>query len=176
MIRIVTAGGLRRLREDAEQARARAREVQGQADAAFRGHVRTVWELTSRAEAAESDAGILREHVAEMEAALKRARADVAERAEHVGRLLGELLAARREDCSLVLLLHYGEPHSIHTDACAARAYVATRGVPVHAWGPGDERPAAQVLWRILPFTRDETVKGFRSVDVAPPGGQEGGA
>ncbi|MER5980142.1 hypothetical protein ABT142_27090 [Streptomyces sp. NPDC001857] len=176
MIRIVTASGLRRLREDAEQARARTRKVQGQADTAFSEHARQVWELTSRAESAESDAGILREQVAEMEAALKRARADVAERAEHVGRLLGELLAARREDCSLVLLLHYGEPHSIHTDAGAARAYVATRGVPVHAWVSGDERPASQVLWRILPFTRDESVKGFRSVDGAPPDGREGAA
>ncbi|SFN21112.1 hypothetical protein SAMN04487980_1013236 [Streptomyces sp. cf124] len=174
MIRIVTTGRLRRLREDASRGRAHAREVRGQADAAFGEHVRQVWELTARAESAESDAGILREHVGEIEAALNRARADLAERAERVGRLLEELEAARREGRSLVLLLHYGEPHSIHADHDAAHAYVAARGIPVHAWVPSDERPAVQVLWRIVAFTRDEAVHGFRAVNVPSPEGWEG--
>ncbi|PIM70479.1 hypothetical protein CTU88_18025 [Streptomyces sp. JV178] len=169
MIRIVTADRLLRLTEESEQTRARARDVQGEAGAVWAGHVRELWELTSRAESAETDAAILREEILRLEAALTAATADLT--------LLGEECeAARREGRSLVLLLHYGEPHSIHADHDAACAYVATLGIPVHAWVPSDERPAAQVLWRTVPFTRDEAVNGFRSVTVPAPEGREGAA
>ncbi|WP_128381099.1 hypothetical protein [Streptomyces cavernae] len=166
MIRIVTSGRLARLHEDAEQARTRAREVQGQADAAWGRHVRETWELTARAETAESDAGILRDHVFELEAALKDARAAFAERREEIRRLREELEAARLNGRWLVLLLHYGEPHSIHRSQQDAYAYAATQGAPVHGWVAGDERPAAEVCWQLIPFTQDEAVTGFRSVTV----------
>lgn len=76
MIRIVTAGRVRRLEQDADRARCRAREVQGQADAAWGRHVREVGDLAARAEEAEIDAGILREHVFELEAALKKSEGE----------------------------------------------------------------------------------------------------
>ncbi|MEV5437223.1 hypothetical protein AB0K80_14580 [Streptomyces sp. NPDC052682] len=197
MIRFVTAGRLRRLEQEAEQARACAREVQGQAGAAWGRHVREVWDLTARAETAESDAGILRDHVLEFEAALKKAEAraemlreyadrqeavlertdaDATVLRERVRLLEAELAEARQVGRSLVLLLHWGQPHSIHRSHEDAYAYVATRGVPVHAWAPSDERPAAQVLWRLVTFTRDEAVKGFRDASAPSPGGREGAA
>lgn len=197
MIRLVTAGRLRRLEQTAGQARTRAREVQGQADAAWVRHLRVVRELTDRAESGESDAAILRELVAEFEAALRKAesaaevlrelsdrqeaaleRADIdASVLRERGRLLEvELEDARRAGRSLVLLLHWGEPHSIHAGREDAYAYAATRGVPVNTWGPSSNRPASEVNWRLVPFTQDETVKGLRSVAVPAPQGGEGAA
>lgn len=176
MIRIVTAGRLRRLREDAAQARARAREVQEQADAAWARHVREVWELTSRVESEASDAAILREDCFRLHDAFKDLEIVLGERAERI-RLLGEELeAARLAGRSLVLLLHWGEPHSIHRSHEDAYAYAATQGAPVHGWVAGDERPAAEVTWRAIPFTRDEAVMGFRDASVPSSGGREGAA
>ncbi len=56
MIRIVTRTHLARLTEQADAAHARAREVQGLADAAFGSHIREVFALTARAEDAEKEA------------------------------------------------------------------------------------------------------------------------
>ncbi|MFD5582227.1 hypothetical protein ACFWII_00255 [Streptomyces sp. NPDC127063] len=158
MIRIVTAGRVRRLEQDAEQARTRAREIQGQADAAWRRHVREVWELTARAESAESDAGILRKQTYRLEAASERVRL-----------LEGELEAAKRSGRSLVLLLHWGEPHSIHRSREDAFAYAATQGAPVHGWTPSDERVHAEATWQTIAFTADETVMGFRPALASGP-------
>ncbi|GGP35069.1 hypothetical protein ACWDY7_01415 [Streptomyces calvus] len=197
MIRFITAARLRRLEQEAGQARARAREVQEEADAAWSRHVRELWDLTARAETAESDAAILWDHVLEAEAALKkaearaegfwedaerqeaaleRADADAAVLRERVRLLEVELAASKETGRWLVLLLHRGEPHSIHRSQADAQAYVATRGIPVHAWEASDERPASEVLWRIVPFTRDAAVNGFRSVSVPSPTGSEGAA
>ncbi|MEU7051277.1 hypothetical protein [Streptomyces eurythermus] len=176
MIRIVTAGRLRRLEQTAGQARTRAREVQGQADAAWVRHLRVVRELTDRAESGESDAAILRELVAEFEAALRKAESAAEVLRERVRLLEAELEDARRVGRSLVLLLHWGEPHSIHRSAQDAYAYAATRGVPVNTWGPSSDRPASEVKWRLVPFTQDETVKGLRSVAVPALQGGEGAA
>ncbi|MFG2131503.1 hypothetical protein ACGFNV_27300 [Streptomyces sp. NPDC048751] len=176
MIRIVTAGRLRRLTEAADQARARTREVQGQADAAWVRHVREVWELISRAESEQTDATLLREDCFRLLDALNDLEIVLGEREERI-RLLGEELeAAQLEGRSLVLLLHWGEPHSIHRSHEDAYTYAAAKGVPVHAWQAGDERPASQVLWRLVTFTRDEAVKGFRDASVPSPGGWEGAA
>lgn len=168
MIRIVTAGRLRRLAEESEQARARARDVQAEAEAAWAGHVREVWELTSRAESAGSDAAILREEILRLEAVLNEARTELA--------LMGEELEASRLAGPLVLLLHYGEPHSIHRSHADAFAYTATCGVSVNTWGPRSDRPVADVNWVSIPFTLDEAVKGFRSVAARSPEGWEGAA
>ncbi|MFF9524878.1 hypothetical protein ACF1DV_23290 [Streptomyces achromogenes] len=193
----MTAGRLRRLEQASDRARARAREVQGQADAAWVRHLREVLELTDRAEMAESDAAILRELVAEFEAALRktkaaagtlrelsdrqeaaleRADADASVLRERVRLLAAELEDARRAGRSLVLLLHWGEPHSIHAGREDAYAYAATRGVPVNTWGPSSDRPASEVNWRLVPFIGDETVRGLRSVAVPAPQGGEGAA
>lgn len=176
MIRIVTAGRLRRLAQDTEQARTRAREVQGQADAAWGRHVREVWELTARAETAESDAAILRDHVAEFETALERAAVDASALRERVRLLDAELAQARLVGRSLVLLLHWGEPHSIHASREDAYDYAATQGAPVHGWTTTDERPHTAVAWRAISFTRDEAVMGLRNVTVRSPHGGEGAA
>ncbi|MGX1311749.1 hypothetical protein RKD24_001868 [Streptomyces calvus] len=176
MIRFITAARLRRLEQGAEQARARAREVQAAADAAWGSHVRELWDLTARAETAESDAAILRDHVFEVEAALKKAEARAEMLRERMRLLEVELAEAKETGRWLVLLLHRGEPHSIHRSQADAQAYVATRGIPVHAWEASDERPASEVLWRLVPFTRDAAVNGFRSMSVPSPTGSEGAA
>ncbi|WP_338682182.1 hypothetical protein QD712_06970 [Streptomyces acidiscabies] len=137
MIRVVTAARMRRLREDADQARARAREVRGQADTAWSEHVRQVRELTARAESAESDAAILRDLVDEFAAALKQARADLAEAVPPAGP-------------SVVVLLHRGEVHSVHASVHDAEAHAAAHGADPSGWVPASARPAREVTWRIL--------------------------
>ncbi|MGY4974044.1 hypothetical protein ACWGCC_33335 [Streptomyces nigrescens] len=86
MIRIVTHTRLAALQQDAKGARERAREVQGAADRAYAGHLRTVYDLTADAEAAEdaaeaarADAAIVRELLERTEAQLANARATVTE-------------------------------------------------------------------------------------------------
>ncbi|WP_217552678.1 hypothetical protein [Streptomyces sp. GbtcB6] len=174
MIRIVTAARLRRMSESTEQASARVREIQGQADAANSRHVREAWNLLARAESAESDAAILREIILHLEDALEAARADASEQGDQARALRKELDV--QQSGALVLLLHYGEPHSIHANHADAHAYTATHGVPVDTWGPRSERPAADVNWVSVPFIRDEAVKGFRSVEVRSPESWEGAA
>ncbi|MFG2130668.1 hypothetical protein ACGFNV_23020 [Streptomyces sp. NPDC048751] len=169
MIRIVTAGRLRRLTEDAERARDRAREVQGQADAAWARHVREVWELTARAESEQTDAAILREDCFRLHDALTAMESDLGEREERIRLLGAELEAARLEGRSLVLLLHWGEPHSIHRSHDDAYAYAAQHGAPLGTWGPVRERPFTHVRWVSVPFVREQAVKGFRSVVARAP-------
>ncbi|MGW3493369.1 hypothetical protein [Streptomyces sp. NPDC001020] len=155
MIRIVTAARLRRRREAIEQAHTRAREVQEQADAALSRHLKQVWELTARAERAERSASM-----ADWGKELAEAAAKV---------LREELEAAQQAGRTLFLLLHYGEPHSIHGSREDAYAYADTQGTPVHRWVTGVHRPAAELPWVLIPFTQDEAVKGFRSVMVRSP-------
>ncbi|MEV5248431.1 hypothetical protein [Streptomyces werraensis] len=162
MIRFVTAGRLRRLEEEAEQARTRMRAVQAQAAAAWCRHVREVWDLTVRAETAESDAAILRGHVEEYQ--------------ERVRLLAAELAAAEEAGLSLVLLLHWGEPHSIHASRECAFAYAATQDAPIDGWVPSDGRVHAEVAWQVLAFTRDESVMGLCRLPVRSPQDREGAA
>lgn len=169
MIRIVTAGRLRRMSEEVEQSRTRARAVQGQADTALARHLQQVWELTARAEKAEAAASaagwdkdvaeaavkVLREEADRPIAALEGAEDERDRRGELIERLSKEMEAAKRAGRSLVLLLHYGEPRSIHRSAEAARERVAALD-PAAVWGPRTDRPACEVAWRMLDFTAEE--------------------
>ncbi|MEV5353850.1 hypothetical protein [Streptomyces sp. NPDC052693] len=173
---MVTAGRLRRLEREAEQAGTRAREVQAQADTAWGRHVRELFAVTDRAERAEAATAEVGAILARAVDELSAAQQELLLRDIEIRRLREELVGARREGSWLVLLLHRGEPHSIHRNQGDAHAYVATLGIPVQAWEPSDERPASEVLWRLVPFTRDEAVNGFRSVSVPSPTGWEGAA
>lgn len=152
MIRIVTAARLRKLSAAVEHAQASARQVQEQADCALWGHVHAELELAERAESAERAAAVIREEVAALEAALKEAQADLAAREERIDLLFRELEAARQEGRSLVLLLHYGEPHSIHRSQQAVQDYAATLGVSRTSWVSRTDRPASEVVWRMIYF------------------------
>ncbi|MFF7230030.1 hypothetical protein [Streptomyces sioyaensis] len=176
MIRIVTCARLAGLQRDAEGARERAREIQGAADRAYAGHLRTVYDLTAEAESAEraaeadrADAVMARELLERTETQLASARATVREQAARI-----EALSEPATNTSMVLLLHYGEPHSIHPDAAAACAHAATFGAPSSGWVPVGERPAAELLWMCVPFIYDAGRDHFRSVTapaVEPSGG-----
>ncbi|MFG2861233.1 hypothetical protein [Streptomyces sioyaensis] len=177
MIRIVTCARLAALQRDAEGARERAREIQGAADRAYAGHLRTVYDLTADAEAAEraaeanrAEAEIAREILERTEAQLADARAKVTEQAARVE----ELSAPPSADASMALLLYYGKPHSIHPDRSAAYAYAATLGAPLSGWVPVGERPAAELRWVCVSFIYDSACDHFRSVAapaVEPLGG-----
>ncbi|MFF8899537.1 hypothetical protein ACF082_18945 [Streptomyces lydicus] len=177
MIRIVTCARLAAMQHDADGARERAREIQGAADRAYAGHLRTVYDLTADTEAAEraaeadqADAEIVREILERTEAQLADARATVAEQTARID----ELSAPSSADASMALLLYYGKPHSIHPDRSAAYAYAATLGAPSSGWAPVGERPAAELQWVCVPFIYDSACDHFRSVTapaVEPLGG-----
>ncbi|AOP50627.1 hypothetical protein [Streptomyces lydicus] len=176
MIRLVTRTRLARLAAGADAARARTCEVQGQADAAYSSHIREVFALTARAEAAEKDAAtadlgarLLQSVLEDTSTELTQAREELAAMARRL-----EELSEPPVDASVVLLLYYGEPHSIHPDKPTAYAYAATLGAPLNGWRLADERPAAAVTWRCVPFIYDAARDHFRSVAapaVAPSGG-----
>ncbi|MER6334125.1 hypothetical protein ABT298_33425 [Streptomyces sp. NPDC001034] len=197
MIRIVTTGRLERLEQDADQARTRAREVQEQADAAWVRHVRELLDLTARAETAESDAAILREHVGESEAALERAEATTTEVGVLLAGAMKELSVARQElllkdietrrlreelrgeleGRSLTVLLHHGEPHTIYASHEDAYADTATHGMPAdHVWKPCDDRPASAFTWRCEAFIYNSVSNGFRRIHMPAPKQIEGAA
>lgn len=170
MIRLVTSRRLRALNAQCEQAQARAREVQGRADRAHSGYIRTLYDLTARAEEAESDAAINRDDAFELKAAvddamaeLDAARAELAARADRIAVLSKELEAARLEGRSLWLLLHFDKPHSIHRTSEAAKDYAATLGVSRDGWVPNGECdcPVGEVPWRLLTFTTEEGRDAF---------------
>ncbi|MFG2861576.1 hypothetical protein [Streptomyces sioyaensis] len=177
MIRIITRARLVALQQEADQARAQAREVQGQADAAYARHVRTAWNLTAEAEAAERAAETARTQVEDLAQALERVQAELVQTLGTVARQdarIEELSAPAPAGASMVLLLHYGKPHSIHPDEAAAHAYAATLGVPLSGWVPVGERAAAEAWWRCVPFIYDAGRDHFRSVAapaVEPSGG-----
>ncbi|UZJ31008.1 hypothetical protein [Streptomyces endophytica] len=163
MIRFVTRIRLARLVAEADAARAQAREVQGRADAAYGSHIREVFALTARAEAAEKEAETAVQDAQLLQIALEDTAAELA-----------QARSGPAADASVMLLLHYGEPHSLHPDRAAAYAFAATLGVSLDGWRPVGERPAAEVAWRCVPFIYDATGDHFRSVTapaVEPPGG-----
>ncbi|MCC5476878.1 hypothetical protein [Streptomyces barringtoniae] len=162
MIRLVTAGRLRRLSEDADQARTRAREVQGQADAAWSQHVRELFAVTDRAERAEaatSEVGVILARALEE---LSAAQQELLLKDIAIRRLRRELQAGSVEGQTL-MLLHHGEPHTIYASREDAHADTATHGVSAdQVWQPCDERPAAAFTWRCEAFIYNAASNGFR--------------
>ncbi|GAA5615645.1 hypothetical protein CP981_17525 [Streptomyces platensis] len=158
MIRVITRTRLAALQEDVARYRERTREVQAAADASYAGHLRTAWILTTDAEAAEraaeanrADAQIAREILERTEAQLADARATVTEQAARIDALSGDLDAM----AEAVVLLHYGQLHSLHRDEAAAKRHAASFGIDPDAWGtvPSD-RPVVESVWRISPLSK----------------------
>ncbi|MEW1752806.1 hypothetical protein [Streptomyces angustmyceticus] len=177
MIRIITRTRLTALQQETDQARERTREVQAAADAAYARHVRTADGLSAEAVAAHLDAVTARAHAEDLAKVLERTQAELVQTqgtvAEQAARI-EELGAPAPADASMVLLLHYGEPHSIHPDKPAAYAYAATLGVPLNGWVSVGERPVAELRWVCTPFIYDAGRDHFRSVAapaVEPLGG-----
>ncbi|MFJ4843030.1 hypothetical protein [Streptomyces sp. NPDC088746] len=138
MIRIVTKVRLARLAAETERARRRAVEVQEKADAVSSTYFRTVAELTGRAVQAEE---------------AKAAYADV------VTALRAELDA--RDLREVVLLVRYGQPHSIHRSVHAAKACAGTHGADPAFWRPCSGPPTASDAWATIAFIFDEAVDAF---------------
>ncbi|MFI9004115.1 hypothetical protein [Streptomyces sp. NPDC053541] len=148
MIRIVTAERLRRLVEDAEQAREAAAAANTQAAEQYRRHVARVDHLNGLAESAQSDAAILREHIVEVEAALKESRAEAAA-------LFGELAESRRaEAMPMGLLLRHGAPHSVHASVQAAKDYAAALGADPAGWRPAGTTDGPLSGWSVMHIPR----------------------
>ncbi|WDT55773.1 hypothetical protein [Streptomyces sp. G7(2002)] len=173
----MTASRLRRLREEADTARARAREVQGQADAAYACHFREAFALTARAEQAEKEAATGVQDLQHLQIALEDTAGELTQaraKLKMMAQRLEELSGPPPEDASVMLLLRYGQPHSLHPDKQAAYDYAATLGAPPSSWGPRGERPVAEVPWVCVPFIYDSARDHFRSVTaptVEPLGG-----
>ncbi|MFJ4458573.1 hypothetical protein [Streptomyces sp. NPDC088928] len=132
MIRIVTTVRLRRLTAALYQARRRAADVQDMSDQAFAGHTRSALDLSRRLDRAERISRSL-------QAALEDAH--------------GELKTLKATPEKAVLLLHYGEPHSVHPSLQAAEDHAVELGADRACWGPGTGLPASQVTWRAMPFS-----------------------
>lgn len=157
MIRIVTRTRLAALQQDADGARERAREIQGAADRAYAGHLRTVYDLTADVEAAEraaeadrADAEIVREILERTEALLADARATVTEQGARIDALSGDLDAM----AEAVVLLHYGKLHSVHPDRPAAERHAASFGVGPGGWSPAGTRPVEESAWLISSLSK----------------------
>jgi hypothetical protein len=104
--------------------------------------------LVSRAESAESDAAILREHVAEFEARLKAAVCEVRS-------LQAELADAQRaaNGPRSLVLLHWGDVHSVHSSVHDAEEHAARHGADPAGWAPSTGLPARRVAWRTVVVT-----------------------
>ncbi|MET8575446.1 hypothetical protein [Streptomyces sp. NPDC005012] len=177
MIRIVTGARLAGLRQEATQSRARAVEVQERADAAYAVHQCEIRVLREQAASAENDAAVVREEAVALEKALAAVRSELAERGERLETVERELSTVRRTGAFVYLLLHHGEPHSIHLTEDDAHAYAATRGAPRTGWVRETGRPPGAVpTWRCVPFTADADTFGFRSVLARLAGGFGGGS
>ncbi|MGY4971627.1 hypothetical protein ACWGCC_20885 [Streptomyces nigrescens] len=157
MIRIVTRTRLAAMQHDAEGARERAREVQGAADRAYAGHLRTAYDLTADAEASEraaeadrADAEIVREILERTETQLANARATVTAQAAQIDALSDDLDAF----AGTVVLLHYGKLHSVHPDRQAAERHAASFGVGPGGWSPVADRPVEESAWLISPLSK----------------------
>lgn len=127
MIRLITSGRLESLVKESHKARLRAAEVRAQADRSLVARLHEAWDLTARAEAAESEAAKLRRALEEMSATV-----------------------------TVWLLLHYGQPHSIHRSAKDAQLEAARNGAPRDSWGPASDRPSCDVDWRTVPVMLEE--------------------
>ncbi|MFI9825487.1 hypothetical protein ACIHFC_34365 [Streptomyces sp. NPDC052013] len=169
-MRIVTAGRLRRLKQDAEQARSRARKVQEQANAAWSRHVRELYAVTDRAERAEATTSEVAEILARAMEELSAAQQELLLKDIEIRRLREELEGEPLEGRTLTVLLHYGEPHTIYASREDAYADTATHGGPPDGvWRPCDERPAAEFKWRCEAFIYDAGSNGFRRAFMPAP-------
>ncbi|KJK38971.1 hypothetical protein UK15_13570 [Streptomyces variegatus] len=176
MIRLVTAGHLCQLEQDAEQARSRAREVQAQADAALGRHVRELHAVTDRAERAEADATEVGEFLSRTLEELFAAQQELLLKDIEIRRLRAELEGESLEGRSLTVLLHYGEPHTVYASREDAYADTATHGADPDGWVPSGERPATECRWRCEAFIYDAASNGFRRAHMPTPQPIEGAA
>ncbi|MET9391595.1 hypothetical protein ABZY20_14465 [Streptomyces sp. NPDC006624] len=176
MIRIVTAGRLCQLEQDAEQARSRAREVQAQADAALERHVRELHAVTGRAERAEAATAEVGAILARALEELSAAQQELLLKDIEIRRLRTELEGESLEGRSLTVLLHYGEPHTVYASREDAYADTATHGAAPDGWVPSGERPAAECEWRCEAFIYNPASNGFRRVHMPVPKLIEGAA
>jgi hypothetical protein len=169
VIRILTTSRLRQLEQDAEQARDRAREVQGQADAAWASHVRELYAVTDRAERAEqatSEVGVI---LAQAVKELSVAQQELLLKDIEIRRLRQKLADEPAPGRTVSVLLRHGEPHTVYRCREDAYADTATHGVPTGtAWLPADEHPAGVHGWRLEAFIYDPDSKGFRRAHVPP--------
>jgi hypothetical protein len=176
MIRIVTAGRLHQLEQDAQQARSWAREVQEQADAALGRHVRELSAAADRAERAEAatvEVGAILSRALEE---LSAAQQELLLKDIEIRRLRAELEGESLEGRSLTVLLHYGEPHTVYASREDAYADTATHGADPAGWVPSGERPAAECKWRCEAFIYNAASNGFRRAYPPVPKLIEGAA
>ncbi|MEU1939119.1 hypothetical protein ACH49O_17245 [Streptomyces coeruleorubidus] len=176
MIRILTTGRLRRLERDAEQVRARAREVQAQADTAWGRHVRELFAVTDRAERAEAAASELGEILARAVEELSAAQQELLLKDIEIRRLRTELEGESLEGRTLTVLLHYGEPHTVYASREDAYADTATHGADPQGWVPAAERPPSAAMWRCEAFIYEAASNGFRRAYMPEPKLTEGAA
>ncbi|MEU5397498.1 hypothetical protein [Streptomyces tibetensis] len=162
MIRIVTTGRLRRLEREAEQARARARGLQAQADTAWGRHVRELFAVTDRAERAEAAASEVGEILARAMDELSAAQQELLLKDIEIRRLREQLEGESMEGRSLTVLLHYGEPHTIYASREDAYADTATHGADPDGWVPSGERAPSASMWRCEAFIYNASSNGFR--------------
>ncbi|CAM5327013.1 MULTISPECIES: hypothetical protein [Streptomyces] len=155
MIRIVTAARLAGLRADLDSADERVRQLLGTLDENWARYLRSVRELSEEHQAAEWDAQVAAEKAAElhqsneqMRQAFTAALLVIARQQHHIGELEQHLAAARTAPSWLYLLRKYGEPHSLHPTAAAAKEHAATCGASRTGWTSSD-LPAAEVAWRV---------------------------
>ncbi|MFJ7293287.1 hypothetical protein [Streptomyces collinus] len=169
MIRILTTGRLRQLEREAEQAHARAREVQAQADASWRRHVRELFAVTDRAERAEAAAAEVGEILTGAVDELSAAQQELLLKDIEIRQLRQELAGESLEGRTLTVLLHYGEPHTVYASREDAYADTATHGASPDGWVPSGERPAAECKWRCEAFIYDAAPNGFRRAYMPAP-------
>ena len=170
MIRIVTADRMKRLEQDAEQARDSAREAGGRAAELWRRHVQRVQDLTARAEHAETTASEVGDILAAAVTELAAAQEEILLKDIEIRRLRKELEDEPLEGQTLTVLLHYGEPHTIYRSRAEAHADTAAHGMPAdHVWQRCSERPAAEFRWRCEAFIYDAASNGFRRAFLPSP-------
>ncbi|MFI9823390.1 hypothetical protein ACIHFC_23440 [Streptomyces sp. NPDC052013] len=170
MIRIITAGRIARLEQDADQARDRARDVQAQADAAWGRHVRELYAVTDRAERAETATSEVGALLAGAVKELSAAQQELLRKDIEIRRLRQELQRGPVEGDTLTVLMHYGEPHTVYASREDAYADTATHGVPAGTpWVPAGERPASASMWCIAAFIYDASCNGFRRTFTPAP-------
>lgn len=170
MIRLVTAGRMARLEQEADQARDRARDVQAQADAAWGRHVRELYAVTDRAERAEATTSEVGALLAGAVAELSAAQQELLLKDIELRRLSEELQRGRVEGGMVAVLMHYGEPHTVYACREDAFADTAAHGVPAGTpWVPSDGRPASASKWCVAAFIYDAGCKGFRRAFLPVP-------
>ena len=105
--------------------------------------------LTDRVESAQSDATALREHADGIEAAL----ADAASERDRLEGLLADARRAAEGPRSLVVLLHWGDVHSVHRSVHDAEECAARDGADPAGWTSPTMLPAHRVAWRTVVVT-----------------------